>query len=107
MTEERNTAEYLRAGLADGRFVAAHTLSDQFEKDLIEQALNNAGIPHAMRLTGESDFALIFEEAQGYGTLLVRAEDARRVAEMIREIRRSDEDAEETVRQLFDGKADR
>ncbi len=88
MTEERNTAEYLRAGLADGRFVAAHTLSDQFEKDLIEQALNNAGIPHAMRLTGESEFALIFEE-------------------MIREIRRSDEDAEETVRQLFDGKADR
>ena len=103
MTEERNSPEYLRQGIDEGRFVAAYTLNDHFEKDLVEKALNDAGIPHAIRMTGESEFALIFEEAQGYGSVLVRAEDAERVAEVVKDIRLSNEEAAETVRQMFSG----
>lgn len=99
---ERNSPEYLREGLDDGRFVAAHTLNDHFEKDLVEQALDQADIPHAIRMAGESEFALIFKDAQGFGTVLVRAEDAARVAELLAEIRQSDAEAAETVRQMFD-----
>jgi hypothetical protein len=102
MTTERNSPEYLRQGLDEGRFVAAHTLNDHFEKDLIEQALGEADIPHAIRMAGESEFALIFEDAQGFGTVLVRAEDAERVGELLSEIRSSDAEAAETVRQMFD-----
>ena len=99
---DRNSPEYLRQGLAEGRFVAAHTLNDHFEKDLVEQALEEADIPHAVRMAGESEFALIFEEAQGFGTVLVRAEDAERVGQLLSEIRATDAEAAETVRQLFD-----
>ena len=102
---DRNSPEYLRRGLDEGRFVAAYTLNDHFEKDLAEQALADADIPHATRLTGESEFALIFEDAQGYGQVLVRAEDAERVAELLREIRASDAEAAETVRQIFEDEA--
>ena len=99
---DRNSPEYLKDGLAEGRFVAAITLEDHFEKDLVEQALDERDIPHAIRMAGESEFALIFEDAQGYGTVLVRAEDADRVKSLVDEIRASDEDAQETVRQIFD-----
>lgn len=99
---DRNSPEYLKQGLAEGRFVAAITLNDHFEKDLVEQALEEADIPHATRMAGESEFALIFEEAQGYGTVLVRADDAPRVKLIVEEIRATDEDAQETVRALFD-----
>ena len=37
---DRNSPEYLKDGLAEGRFVAAITLEDHFEKDLVEQALD-------------------------------------------------------------------
>jgi len=98
---ERNSPEYLKQGLDEGRFVAAHTLEDHFEKDLVEKALMDAEIPHAIRLTGESEFGLIFEDAQGFGTVLVRSEDGERVAQLVSEIRRSDAEAAETVRQMF------
>ena len=101
MPDERNSPEYLRQGIDEGRFVAAYTLNDHFEKDLVEQALRGADIPHAIRMTGESEFALIFEEAQGYGSVLVRAEDAERVGEVLKDIRLSNEEAAETVRQMF------
>ncbi len=99
---DRNSAEYLRQGLDEGRFVAAHTLNDHFEKDLVEQALEEADIPHAVRMAGESEFALIFEEAQGFGTVLVRAEDAETVRQLLTDIRSTDAEAAETVRQMFD-----
>lgn len=100
---DRNSPEYLREGLDEGRFVAAYTLNDHFEKDLVEQALADADIPHATRLAGESEFALIFEEAQGYGQVLVRTKDAERVAGLLQDIRASDAEAAETVRQMFSG----
>ncbi|MCO4771627.1 MAG: hypothetical protein KDA24_16460 [Deltaproteobacteria bacterium] len=99
---ERNSPEYLRQGLDEGRFVIAYTLSDHFQKDLVEQALEEADIPHAVRMSGESEFALIFEDAQGYGTVLVRKEDAERVGQLLDEIRASDAEAAETVREMFD-----
>ena len=100
---ERSSPEYLKDGLAEGRFVAAITLEDHFEKDLVEQALLQGDIPHAIRMNGESEFALIFEDAQGFGTVLVRSEDAEKVRSLVEEIRATDEDAQETVRQIFDG----
>ncbi len=103
---ERNSPEYLRQGLDEGRFVAAHTLNDRFELDLVERALNDAGIPHAIRLAGDSEFALIFEDGQGFGTVLVRVEDAERVGRVLAEIRQSDAEAAETVRQMFEGDVD-
>lgn len=99
---ERSTPEHLKAGLDEGRFTAAITLDDHFQKDLVEQALADADIPHAVRMSGESEFALIFEQAQGYATVLVRTEDAPRVKELFEAIKSTDAEAAEAVRQLFE-----
>ncbi len=102
MSEERSSPEYLKQGLDEGRFVIGYVLEDHFERDLVESALADADIPFATRLTGESEFAKIFEDAQGYGTILVRSEDKPRVDLIVTDLRESDEEAAETVKQMFD-----
>jgi len=102
MTEERNSPEYLKQGLDEGRFVVGYVLEDHFERDLVEAALSDADVPFATRLTGESEFGLIFEDAQGYGTILVRTEDKPKVDLIVTDLRQSDEEAAETVKQMFD-----
>lgn len=103
MTDEhRSSADYLKDGLDQGRFVSAHTLGDQFEQDLVEQALDEAGIAYAIRLSGDSEFALIFADAQGFGQVLVRVSDADSAKQICTEIRESDSEAAETVKAMFD-----
>ena len=100
--DQRSTPEYLKAGLDEGTFISVHTLEDHFEYDLVEQALREAGIAHAIRLAGESEFALIFADAQGYGRVMVHADDAATARQICREIRATDAEAAETVKQMFD-----
>jgi len=98
----RSSPEYLKAGLDEGKFLSVHTLEDHFEYDLVEQALRDAEIPHAIRLAGESEFGLIFADAQGYGRVLVRSGDAEAALRICLEIRDTDAEAAETVKQMFE-----
>ena len=103
MTEEnRSSPDFLKDGLDAGRFVSVHTLDDHFEQDLVEQALDEAKITHAIWLSGDSEFALIFADAQGFGQVLVRAEDAEAARQICADIRATDADAQETVKAMFD-----
>ncbi|GEM_PF-2450473 len=100
--EQRSSPEYLKEGLDAGRFVSVHTLEDGFERDLVQQALAEAGIPHAIRLAGDTEFSLIFADAQGFGRVLVHARDAETAQQICDDIRATDEEAAETVKQMFD-----
>jgi hypothetical protein len=100
--EQRSSPEYLKDGLDEGKFMSVHTLEDHFERDLVRQALAEAGIPHAIRLAGDTEFALIFADAQGYGRVLVHASDAEAARQICIDIRESDAEAAETVKQMFE-----
>ncbi len=100
--EQRSSPEYLKEGLDAGKFVSVHTLEDHFEYDLVGQALDDAGIAHAIRLSGDSEFALIFADAQGFGRVLVHASDAEAAQQICADIRATDAEAAETVKQMFD-----
>ena len=90
---DRNSPEYLEAGLRDGLFAIAYELNGPFETDLVSQVLEDAEIPFALRLNRETAFSFLFQGQRGYGVVLCRAADLESARALLAELKESEKTA--------------
>ena len=92
---ERNSPEFIREGIAAGRFRVAAELQDQFELEMVESACSAEDIPHVTRTVRETAWSFLFAPQKGFGVLIVRDADAARVKEILADLRATDASAAE------------
>jgi len=86
-------AEEIRRRVAEGDVIIVHRLTDQFEQEVIHQALDQEEIVHDIRLSFEHSYSFLFEPMHGFGAVLVRAVDAERARTLIDAVLALDEEA--------------
>jgi hypothetical protein len=74
----------------DEVFVNVMTLDDQFEADVVKDALEKENIPVLVRSFRDTSFDGIFESQKGWGAVLVPDEFRKRANEIIKDIKSAD-----------------
>lgn len=93
----RSTPETIQEGLSNGTFVLAAHLEDEFQAQLVEQALTEDEIPHVIRHSRETAWSFLFTPQVGWGAIVCRVEDVGRVRVIVDQLEQSDGDAEREI----------